>query len=121
MSAFKNTAPVVWLLISIAVFIGGLIMLLDVKLAWGIMMTAMSIMLIVVGIMYLAAIFLKKGESKFKELGIGLLCILGGIFVYSYPQFLKAPFSFAVGMLGIIIGCFVLISSLKTGRAFYYW
>ncbi|MBU4439007.1 MAG: MFS transporter [Firmicutes bacterium] len=113
MSAFKNTAPVVWLLISIAVFIGGLIMLLNVKLAWDIMMMSMSIMLIVVGIMYLASIFLQKDESKFKELGIGLVCIIGGIFVYSYPQFLKGPFSFAVGMLGIIIGCFVLISSLK--------
>ncbi|MBP8031967.1 MAG: MFS transporter, partial [Acetobacterium sp.] len=99
MSAFKNTAPVVWLLISIAVFVGGMIMLLDVKLAWGIMVMGMSIMLIIVGVMYLSAIFLKKDESKFKELGIGSLCILGGIFVYSYPQFLKGPFSFAVGML----------------------
>ncbi|TYC87902.1 MFS transporter [Acetobacterium wieringae] len=113
MSAFKNTAPVVWLLISIAVFIGGMIMLLDVKLAWDIIITGISIMLVVVGVMYLSAIFLKKDESKLKELGIGLLCLCGGIFTYANPQFLKVPFSFAIGMLGIIIGCFVLISSLK--------
>ena len=75
MSAFKNTAPVVWLLISIAVFVGGMIMLLDVKLAWGIMVMGMSIMLIIVGVMYLSAIFLGKVESKCKELGIGSCCI----------------------------------------------
>lgn len=113
MSAFKNTAPVVWLLISIAVFIGGVIMLLDVKLAWDIIITSLSIMLIVIGVMYLSAIFLKKDESKFKELGIGLLCLLGGIFTYINPQYLKVPFSFAIGMLGVIIGCFVLLSSIK--------
>ncbi|HAZ06574.1 MAG TPA: MFS transporter, partial [Acetobacterium sp.] len=91
MSAFKNTAPVVWLLISIAVFIGGMIMLLDVKLAWDIIITGISIMLVVVGVMYLSAIFLKKDESKLKELGIGLLCLFGGIFTYANPQFLKVP------------------------------
>jgi hypothetical protein len=113
MSAFKNTAPIVWLLISIAVFAGGMIMLLDVKLAWNMIITSISIMLVVVGIMYLSAIFLKKGESKFKELGIGILSLLGGVFTYLNPQYLKVPFSFAIGMLGIIIGCFVLLSSIK--------
>ncbi|MDP2844243.1 MAG: MFS transporter, partial [Acetobacterium sp.] len=113
MSAFKNTAPVIWLLISMAVFIGGMIMLLNVKLAWNIIITSISIMLVVVGMMYLFAIFLKKDESKFKELGIGFLCFFGGVFTYLNPQYLKVPFSFAIGMLGIIIGCFVLLSSIK--------
>lgn len=121
MSAFKNTAPVVWLLISIAVFIGGMIMLLDVKLALDIILTGVSIMLVVVGMMYLASIFLKKDESKFKELGIGLLCIVGGIFTYANPQFLKVPFSFAMGMLGVIIGLFVLLNSLKLRKDGVSW
>ncbi|AWW28630.1 HdeD family acid-resistance protein [Acetobacterium sp. KB-1] len=121
MSAFKNTAPIVWLLISIAVFAGGMIMLLDVKLAWNMIITSISIMLVVVGIMYLSAIFLKKGESKFKELGIGILSLLGGVFTYLNPQYLKVPFSFAIGMLGIIIGCFVLLSSIKLKKDGASW
>ncbi len=113
MSAFKNTAPIIWLIISITVFIGGMIMLLDIKLAWDIIITGISMMLVIIGIMYLAAVFLPKNESKFKVLGIGLLCIIGGIFTYVYPQFLKGPFSFAIGMLGVIIGLFIFLSSLK--------
>jgi uncharacterized membrane protein HdeD (DUF308 family) len=113
MSAFKNTAPVVWLLISIAVFIAGIILLLDVKLAWDILFTGISILIFIVGMMYVASLFLNKGQRKFKDLGIGLLCILGGVFTYVYPQFLRGTFSLAMGLLGMVIGFFILLSSLK--------
>ncbi|KNZ42383.1 HdeD family acid-resistance protein [Acetobacterium bakii] len=121
MVAFKNTAPVVWILIAIAVFISGVIVLFDIGLALEIIVTVVSVLIFMVGIMYLASIFLKKGESKFRELGIGLLCIFGGIFTYAYPQFLKGTFSLAVGMLGIAIGFFVLLNSLKLRKDGASW
>jgi len=121
MVTFKNTAPVVWLLVAIAVFISGIIVLIDIQLAMEIIVTVVSILIFLVGIMYLASIFLKKGESKFRELGIGFLCIFGGIFTYAYPQFLKGTFSLAVGLLGIAIGFFVLLNSLKLRKDGASW
>jgi len=121
MVTFKNTAPVVWLLVAIAVFISGIIVLIDIQLAMEIIVTVVSILIFLVGIMYLASIFLKKGESKFRELGIGFLCIFGGIFSYAYPQFLKGTFSLAVGLLGIAIGFFVLLNSLKLRKDGASW
>jgi len=121
MVAFKNTAPVVWILVAIAVLVSGIILLFDVKLAWEIIVAIVSGSIFVVGIMYLLSIFLKKGESKFKELGIGLLCLFGGVAIYVFPQFIKGTFAFAVGALGIIMGFFVLLSSLKLKKDGASW
>ena len=121
MVGFKNTAPVVWLLVAVAVFISGMILLLDVKLAWEITVAMVSGTIFFVGIMYLMSLFLKQDENKFKELGIGLLCLFGGVSMYLFPHFIRVTFAFVVGMLGIIMGVFVLLSGLKLRKDGAAW
>lgn len=121
MVAFKNTTPVVWLLVAVAVFVSGMILLLDVKLAWELIVIIVSGSIFLVGIMYLLSVFLKKDESKFKELGIGLLCIVGALSMYLFPRLIRVTFAFVVGMLGIIMGFFVLLSSLKLRKDGASW
>ena len=113
MVTFKNTAPVVWLLVAIAVFVSGIILLFDVKLAWEIIETSIAGLVFVVGIMYLISVFLKTSENRLKHLCIGILCVLGGIALLATPQIIKGTFNMVAGALGILIGFLVLLNGLK--------
>ena len=117
----KNTAPVLWLILSAAVFGCGLIVILNVNLAWWIIETSVIILTLLVGIMYLMPVFLKTTENKLKHLGVGILCILGSFVLFTVPQIIEGTFNLAVGALGILIGLFVLINSIKLKRDGASW
>lgn len=113
MVAFKNTAPIVWLFVAIAVFISGMMLLFDIKLAYKIIQIGIMGLFFVVGFMYFVSIFLKTTENRLKHLGIGFLCVLGGIALYLAPQFFKVTFNLVAGILGMLIGVLVLLNALK--------
>ncbi|MBK5244577.1 MAG: MFS transporter [Eubacteriaceae bacterium] len=121
MVAFKNTAPVVWLLVAIAVCVSGIILLFDVKLAWEIIEMSISGLVFVVGIMYLISVILKTSENRLKTLGIGLLCVFGGIALFATPQIIKGTFNMVAGALGMLIGFLVLLNGLKLRRDGAAW
>ncbi|MGV8905280.1 MAG: HdeD family acid-resistance protein [Acetobacterium sp.] len=121
MVTFKNTAPVVWLLVAIAVFVSGIILLFDVKLAWAIIEIVISGLVFVVGIMYLISVLLKTSENRLKHLGIGLLCVFGGIALFATPQIIKGTFNMVAGALGMLIGFLVLLNGLKLRRDGASW
>ena len=116
MVAFKNTAPVVWLLVAIAMFVTGILLIFNVRLASEIIQIVIIGLFLVVGIMYLLSLFLKTTESKIKHLAIGLLCVAGAVALYVAPQYFKGVFNLIAGMLGILIGCAVLLNAIKLKR-----
>lgn len=116
MIAFKNTAPIVWLLVAIAMFVSGILLIFNIQLAREIIQFVIIGLFFVVGVMYLLSIFLKSTENKLKHLIIGLLCVVGGIALYVAPQFFKGTFNLVAGLLGILIGCAVLLNAIKLKR-----
>jgi len=117
----KNTAPVLWLILAVSVFICGIIVILNVNLAWWIIETSVIILTLLVGMMYLISIFLKSTENRLRHLGVGALCILGSLVLFTVPQLIEGTFNLVVGMLGILIGLFVLINSIKLKRDGASW
>ena len=113
MVAFKNTAPVVWILVAIGMFISGLIMIFNINLARDIIQFLLTGLFFLVGIMYIISVFLKTTESKIKHLGIGIICVLGGIALLVAPQMFHGVFNFITGVLGVIIGLLVLLNAIK--------
>jgi len=121
MVTFKNTAPVMWLLVAITVFVSGIILLFDVKLAWAIIELIIAGLVFVVGIMYFISVFLKTSENRLKNIGIGLLCVLGGIALFATPQIIKGTFNMVAGALGMLIGLLVFLNGLKLRRDDASW
>lgn len=113
MVAFKNTAPVVWILVSIGMFVSGLIMIFNVDLAREIVEFLLTGLFFLVGVMYIISVFLKTTESRIKHLGIGIICVLGGIALLVAPQMFHGVFNFITGVLGVIIGLLVLLNAIK--------
>ncbi|MEG0309891.1 MAG: DUF308 domain-containing protein [Eubacterium sp.] len=113
MNLLKNITPVVWILVAISVLISGLILVFDTTLAWGIIELVIAGLVILVGIMYLFSIFIKTTERKLKVFGLGVLCVLGGVALLTFPQFIKGTFGLVAGILGILVGALVFLNALK--------
>lgn len=111
--SLKNTAPVIWLLIAIALFASSILLIFNIKLAWIAIELVVSGLILLVGIMYVVSILLKSTEDRIKHFLIGLLCIVGGIALFATPQIVKGTFSLIAGLMAIIIGFFVFINSIK--------
>lgn len=116
MVAFKNTAPIVWILVAIGMLVSGLIMIFNVDLAREIIQFLLTGLFFLVGIMYIISIFLKTTESKIKHLSIGIICVFGGIALLVAPQMFKGVFNLVAGILGILIGLLVLLNAIKLKR-----
>lgn len=121
MVAFKNTAPIVWLLVAIAMFVSGIILIFDIHLAREIIQFVLITLFFLVGVMYSISIFLKTTENKLKHLGIGIICVLGGIALLVVPQIFAGLFNLVAGMLAIIIGLLVLLNAIKLKRDGASW
>lgn len=111
--SLKNTAPVIWLIMAIALFITGIMLIFNIKLAWIAIELIVAGLVFVIGVMYIISLMIKTTENKLKHLLIGLLCTLGGAALFIAPQIVKGAFSFTAGILGIIIGLFILLNSIK--------
>jgi len=111
--SLKNSAPVIWIAISIALFISGILLMFNLKFAWLAIEIVVASLISAVGAMYLVSTLLKTTEHKLKHLLIGLLSLFGGIALFAVPQIVKGTFSLTAGLLGIMIGIFVLLNSIK--------
>lgn len=114
--SLKNTAPVIWIAASIGLFFSGICLMLNLKFAWLVIEFAVSGLILAIGLLYLTSMLLKTTKHKIKHLLIGLLCVSGGLALFIIPQIVKGTFSLVAGLLGIIIGLFVLLNSIKLNR-----
>lgn len=119
--SFKNTAPIVWIISSIGLFVSGLLLMLNINFAWLAIELIVSGLVFITGVMYSISLLLKTTEHKLRNLAIGLVCTLGGVALFAVPQIVKGTFSLVAGILGIIIGLFVLINSIKLKRDGASW
>lgn len=114
MKSLKNMAPIVWIIIAIGILVTGIILFFDqTNFVWEIVETVIAGLVFLVGIMYVISIFMKTSENKLKNLGVGFLCVLGGIALYVFPLFIKGTFNLVAGILGIVIGVLILLNALK--------
>ncbi|MGL4606786.1 MAG: HdeD family acid-resistance protein [Eubacteriaceae bacterium] len=113
MNVFKNTTPVIWILVAIGVFVSGITLLVNRSLAWGLIETVVAGLVFLVGVMYLISIFIKSKESKLRNLGIGVFCMIGGIALFAFPKIIQGTFSLVIGILGILIGVLIFFNAIK--------
>ncbi|MDD4692705.1 HdeD family acid-resistance protein [Eubacterium aggregans] len=121
MNKLKNYTPVAWIAIAILVFIGGLLLLFNVSLAWQIIEVASAALVCLVGVVYFLSGIIGTAQDRLKTVLLGGVLVVGGIIMFVAPYLVKDIFNLVAGILGMIIGVLVLLNAFKLRSDGAWW